>query len=227
MIKMEFDNYIFDLYGTLLDLSVDEHCAKTWKRWLRWLDVHNIRHPHYIQFRKEFFERDKLARKKAKSDGPYTYPEIDVIPIYRDLFEKYGNGKLPDDLIYKASYAFREASREYIKLFPGVEEYLLKIRKSGKHAYILSNAQASYTEPEIKLFGLDKLTDDYLMSSDYNCMKPDKAFFDILIDRYSMDRSKTLMHGDSLNSDIAGAHNAGIQCIHLAGENHPAIFYLK
>ena len=227
MIKEEYDNYIFDLYGTLLDLRSDEHCAKTWKKWCKWLDKRGIKHPHYIIFRRDFFTADKNLRKKMLLEGNYDYPEIDVIDIYTDLFEKYGNKSLSSELISEASYAFRAASMEYIRLYPGVKGYLSEIRKRGKHAYILSNAQASYTRPEIIMFGLDKLVDDYIMSSDYRCMKPDKRFFQALMEKHNMDPARTLMHGDSEFSDVGGAKNAGIDVVHLVGENHPREFYLK
>lgn len=45
-------------------------------------------------------------------------------------------------------------------------------------------AQTSYTLPEIKAFRLDEMVDDFLMSGDEGCMKPDKAFFDLLRHRH-------------------------------------------
>lgn len=224
---MKYDNYIFDLYGTLIDVWTDEHAAQTWKKWLRVLDKKGIRHPDYITFRREFFDSDKRAREAALAEGKYEVPEIDVIPIYKELLTKYGNNNLDEKILNELSYDFRVASRKRIGLFPGVEEYLKLIHANGKKAYILSNAQASYTWPEIQMFHLEKLTDDVLMSSDYKCMKPDKAFFDILIERYSMDRDKTIMHGDSGFSDIQGAEKAGIASVHLANENHPSKYYIN
>lgn len=225
--KLEYDNYIFDLYGTLIDLSTDEHAAKTWKKWLRWLDNHEIVHPHYIEFRREFFEKDREYRQVMLNEYPYKYPEIDIIDVYRELFLKYTGRVINEDLLNEASYAFRECSRKYYRLFPGVEEFLMKIRESGKHAYILSNAQASYTAPEIKYFGLDKMVDDVLMSSDYKCMKPEKAFFEALIKKHDLNPERSVMIGDSLASDVKGAEGCGINTIHLIGENNPNSFYLS
>lgn len=223
----QYDNFIFDLYGTLVDLESDEQCARTWKKWCKWLDLHGIKHPEYIQFRKEFFMWDKKNRETALLEGPYKYPEIDVIDIYRTLFRQYGNEGISEDMLFMASYAFREASIKYIRLFDGVTDFLEYLNNNGKKTYILSNAQASYTEPEIKHFQLDGLVDDYLMSSDYKCMKPEKAFFDKLILKYDMDRQKTVMLGDSLSSDVIGAEKAGINHIHLYGSNRAEEFYVN
>lgn len=223
----EYETYIFDLYGTLLRHESDEKCASTWKKWLRYLDKESINHPDYITFRREFFDRDLAARARITAEEGIKYPEIDVIPIYEELFLKYGNGKLDLDTLNRYSYAFREASTSVMELYPGVEEFLTKLRGEGKRVFILSNAQRSYTEPEIKHFGLDKMVDDYLMSSDYHFMKPQREFFDVLIDKHNIDRSTAVMVGDSMWSDINGAIASGLQYIHLIGKNSADKFYIQ
>lgn len=224
---MKFDNYIFDLYGTLIDLYTDEQAAQTWKKWLRWLDTQGVKHPVYYRFRKDFFDMDRAHRREELKKGIFDVVEIDVIPIYKELFIRYGNPDYPVEFLKEAAYEFRKASRAYIRLYPGVEDYLRAIREGGGHAYILSNAQASYTWPEIVEFGLDKLTDDQMMSSDKGCMKPDKAFFDMMLDKHGMDRKKTVMIGDTKGSDIEGADRAGIASILLRDDNNPMNFYLN
>lgn len=205
----KYDNFMFDLYGTLIDLHTDEWAPQTWKKWLKWMDKKGIKHPDMVTFRKEFFKMDREFRDKALKEGPFEVPEIDVLEIYKILFTKYGN-KLSDDQIEEVSWEFRKASTEYIRLFPGTEKYLRTLRQNGKKVIILSNAQASYTRPEIIMFGLDRLVDDYFLSSDFKCMKPDTAYFDVAIKKHSLKKDKTIMIGDSESSDIAGATKAGI-----------------
>lgn len=214
----KYDCFLFDLYGTLIDLHTDEWAAKTWKKWLKWLDKRGIKHPSYIQFRREFFMWDKLFRQKALADGPFTSPEIDVVDIYRILFTQYGN-KLTDEELKEASWEFRKASTEYIRLFKGVEEYLKMLHENGKKVYILSNAQATYTEPEIIMFCLNNMVDAYYMSSDYKCMKPDPKYFDVAIEGNNLDRKRTIMIGDSESSDIAGAVASGIDSFKIKNGN--------
>lgn len=210
MIDIEkYDAFLFDLYGTLIDLRTDEWAPKTWKKWLKWMDERRIKHPDMITFRREFFKMDREFRKIALAEGQFEVPEIDVTKIYEILFAKYGN-KLSKEAILEASWEFRKASTQYIKLFPGTKEYLKSLKDKGKTVIILSNAQASYTEPEIKMFELDKMVDDYFMSSDYKCMKPDAMFFGLAIDKYKLDKSRTIMIGDSMANDVEGAIKAGI-----------------
>lgn len=220
------ENFVFDLYGTLIDVKVDEQGAHTWKTWCKHLDKRGIKYPDYLKFRKDFFAMDQRHRELMKEKRNCQYPEIDIIEVYRELFASYGNAPLSDAELKEISYEFRVASREYIRLFPGVTEYLQKLAEMGKNVYILSNAQRSYTWPEIQMFGLDKLTKGQIISSDFGVMKPDKAIFEIMLRMFNIEREDTLMHGDSLTSDVEGAAAAEIQCIHLAGENHPSTFYI-
>lgn len=76
--------------------------------------------------------------------------------------------------------------------------------------YILSNAQASYTRPEIIKFELDKLVDDYYLSSDYKCMKPDIKYYNTIINDKKLNTERSIMIGDNNISDIQGAIEAGL-----------------
>ena len=210
----KYDTFLFDLYGTLIDIHTDEHCSATWKKWMKWLNENRINHPWHPVFRRSFFKMDRQYRIDALNNPNITCPEIDVTDIYRVLFTKYGNN-LDDNTIREASYAFRGSSIDYIKLFPGVEDYLRYLHSIGKKVYILSNAQASYTEPEIINLGLDKLVDGYYMSSDYGCMKPDTGFFNVAIKNENIDTSRAIMIGDNSDSDIAGAINAGMDAYQI------------
>lgn len=218
----EFDNYIFDLYGTLIDIHTDEYCDETWAKWIKELDALGIKHPPLEDFRRDFFEKDKEYRLRPT---PFEHPEIDILEVYDELFSFYGNPKIPQKELFEISYQFRVASTDYRRLFEGVPEFLQKLHKLGKKVYILSNAQRSYTLYEILDHGLDKMVDDYLISSDYGCMKPDKAFYSAIIDKHGLDRSRSVMLGDSYENDYMGAINSGMNGIWLNGENAAERFY--
>ncbi len=224
---LRYRNYVFDLYGTLLDVSTDEQAPKTWKRWLRKLDEKGILHPPYYRFREDFFARDREARRIALEQGPYSVPEIDVIPIYRELFLLYGNAPLSDEALNELAYEFRKASRLYIRPFPGVEEYLTLLRKNGKKLFLLSNAQACYTVPEIIEFGIDRLTDVQYISSDRKVMKPDAAFFKMLLAEQNLNPNESVMIGDNAVADVGGAKGVGMDAIWLSGEQSAKLFYQR
>lgn len=218
----EFDNYIFDLYGTLIDIHTDEYRDETWEKWIVFLDGAGIQHPALDRFRDDFFYKDKKHRQRP---SVYEYPEIDVLQVYDELFTLYGNRQFSDAELFEISYRFREASRDYCRLYEGVPAFLQKLRALGKKIYILSNAQRSYTLYEIKHFQLDKMVDDYLISSDYGCMKPDKSFYNAIVRKHKLDRSRSVMLGDSYENDYRGAINAGLNAIWLSGATAAEGFY--
>lgn len=211
-LMQENDNFVFDLYGTLIDIHTDEWADETWEKFCAFLDEEGITHPEIPAFRKDFFDLDKKYREASKE---YEYPEIDILEVYKELFIKYGNS-VPENL-FDISYKFREASREYMRLFPGVENFFNTLKRNGKKIFILSNAQASYTLPEIEYFKLDKMVDDFIISSDYGCMKPDIHFYDAIVTRNNLDKSRTVMFGDSKTNDYYGALNAGLHGCHIDG----------
>ena len=220
----EFDNYIFDLYGTLIDIHTDEYCDETWAEWIAFLDGKGIRHPELASFRDDFFRTDKEHRLRS---SVYEYPEIDILKVYDELFTRYGNRKISDAELFEISYRVREASRDYCRLFDGVPAFLQKLRAMDKKVYILSNAQRSYTLYEITHFKLDQMVDDFLISSDYGCMKPDKSFYNAIVRKHSLDRSRSVMLGDSNENDYRGAISAGLNAIWLSGANAADRFYRK
>ena len=61
----------------------------------------------------------------------------------------------------KKAYLWKKMS-----LFPGVPEMLQRLKDAGKKVFLLSNAQALFTAPEISLLGLTKYFDGILLSSD-------------------------------------------------------------
>lgn len=225
--NLDYDTYIFDYYGTLLDSYNDEKSLEYWEKWLGILDTKGIKHPDAETFMDEFFKADKKYRQDIVDELGFKYPEVDIIDVYRDLFEQYGNGELPDKLLYELAYDFRESTREYIKLYPGVDQYLKALRDNGKKLYILSNAQRAYTWPEITMFDMPTKVDGVVMSSDYGCMKPEAHLFAVICNNYGIDKNKAVMIGDSESSDIAGAKNYGMSYIHLTGDNTADKFYLK
>lgn len=210
----KYDNFIFDLYGTLIDIKTDEWDLCTWEKFCLFLDEKQIKHPDIETFRNDFFNLDKRYREKSIT---YEYPEIEILDVYRELFSKYGNGEINN--LSAVSYKFREVSREYMRLMPDILSFFEILRKEGKKIYILSNAQASYTLPEIQHFELDKLTDDFIMSSDYGCMKPDIHFYKAIMERNCLKKERTVMFGDSYENDYLGGVNFGIGGVHVSGKD--------
>ena len=98
---------------------------------------------------------------------------------------------------------------------------LERLKDAGKKVYLLSNAQRIFTEYEMRVLDIFKLFDAVLISSDYKTKKPDKRFFDILIDTYNIDASKTLFIGNDSRTDIGGAKTVSFDTFYVNSNISP------
>ena len=222
---MKYDNYIFDLYGTLADIKTDEYDMDFWKEMA---GLYNAYGTHYKakQLRKAFFKMNREERALLKDRLGCQWSEIKLEKVFMRLLKEYteiaddkhAKVRLPENEAVWAEFmanSFRVLSRYYLKLYPGTLETLDKLRAAGKKVYMLSNAQAIFTRPEIKLLELDEHMDKIYISSDYGVMKPDPMFITALIETEGLDISKSVMIGNEVRSDMKVAYSVGMDSILL------------
>ncbi len=208
-------NFIFDLYNTLIGIHTDEHRDETWRPVVEFFrergietDVATLRTLHDEGWKNQLAEREK--EKKFK------YPEGDIVEIFRDISRKLG-GDFSLETCEDAAKCMRRASRIDFKLFDGTLELLVRLKSLGAGVYLLSNAQAAFTYDELEECGLLRRFDGVLISSECGCRKPDPAFFGMLFDKYGLDKRTCVMVGDDKESDGKGAKSVGIRFICAEG----------
>lgn len=164
---------------------------------------------------------ERQYRENARQESGYLKPEICVDDVFRKVFETKGY-KVSDQEILYLCESFRKISLISIRLFPDTVTCLDGLRKAGKKIYLLSNAQRSFTWAELERTGLVPYFDGILISSDEGCMKPDPQFYNICCERYGLDKSQTIMIGNEIQSDMAGAKAAGIAGFYI---NRAPVFH--
>lgn len=102
-----------------------------------------------------------------------------------------------------------------ITLAPGAVEIIRHIRASGLSLALASNLAPPYV-PVVKTL-LGDLVDAtcFSCSDDVMAVKPEAEFFATLQTKLAVPAENILMVGDSITSDIAGAHGAGMKALHL------------
>lgn len=208
-----YRNYIFDLYGTLLDIHTDEDKEELWEQIAQsYKELGALYSPEELRKEYELFckkEAERIGRIKQTN-----YPEIEIGKVFAGLAEKKG-AVLSKEEAASYAYRFRRLSREYMHPYPGTEILLQKLKSKGKKIYLLSNAQRLFTMPEIQESGLEKYFDDIFISSDYGIKKPDGAYMELLLKKHSLDRKSCIMIGNEPGSDLAAAINAGVDGFHI------------
>ncbi|MEE0264153.1 MAG: YjjG family noncanonical pyrimidine nucleotidase [Acutalibacteraceae bacterium] len=95
-------------------------------------------------------------------------------------------------------------------LFDGTLDFLERLIAIAR-VYITTNALAK-TRNRFKVSGLDKAVHGIFISENIGCNKPAKEYFEFIFDRIGItDKSKVVILGDSLTSDMQGGRNAGIK----------------
>lgn len=77
--------------------------------------------------------------------------------------------------------------------------------------YIITNGTESVQHRRIEKSGLGCYFKDVFISEEIGAVKPDKSFFDIVLDKVNnKDKTAYLVIGDGVSSDIKGAYDYGI-----------------
>jgi len=219
-------NYIFDFYGTLLDIHTDEEQQSLWKKTAALYaaagadyDGAGLRAAYVGMVREE---EEKLAAKTG-----YKFPEIDLRIVFARLlteaparhdarFDGLTTGELfGSDWVWSIGQAFRALSRRRMAVYRGTEGVLKRLKARGNRLYLLSNAQSVFTVPELEMSGLKDLFDAVYISSDVGMKKPQKEFMEKLLREQRIDPKSAVMIGNDFSSDIRVAMLNGMDSVHL------------
>jgi putative hydrolase of the HAD superfamily len=77
---------------------------------------------------------------------------------------------------------------------------------------MVSNTWLSHGKHWLEKKNIDKYFDVIILSSDVGVAKPDKRIFEIAAKKLKVPLAECVFVGDSHDSDIHGAHMAGIKC---------------
>lgn len=159
-------------------------------------------------------------------------PDEEALRIYsrinHGLWEAFERGEIAKEDILRRRF------RETLQVlgisgeFPGLEDYYQNALSEGSYRiegaeevcsrlseacslYLVTNGVASTQRRRMKESGLECYFEEMFISEEVGYQKPQTAFFEYVFARIpDFDRSRALIVGDSLTSDIAGGKNAGI-----------------
>lgn len=221
-----YDNYVFDLYGTLVDIHTDESRKEVWEKLALFFGYYGaIYTPEKLRERYELLvsESESALKNSLEEDIRYAHeasPEIEITEVFQKLYREKGIAEDRTLAIHTGQF-FRALSTDYVRLYPGTKEMLAHLKKLGKKVYLLSNAQRIFTAYEMNLLGIAAYFDDILISSDHRTKKPDKRFFDIIPERHKLDVRKTLYIGNDGRCDIEGAKRVNMNTFYVNSNISP------
>lgn len=194
---MSYDVFLFDLDDTLLEFDTSEQNAFrnafTEAGLVKGLDA----------YRTEYKAISKILWRQLE-EGVTTMQELSV-SRFRQLFDKFG--------IEMDPAAFSETYLTFLgkeaHLIEGVIEMLDRL--GDVKLAIVTNGFIKAQIARVACSPLNKRFEIIVSSEEAGFQKPRPEIFKETLDRLGVtDKSRVLMTGDSLTSDIRGGHNFGI-----------------
>ncbi len=202
--------FIFDLYGTLIDIHTDESSPRFWDTVASLLGEYGGTQPPDGAEVAHIYHM--LCQGEMEEKPPFF--ECDLMRVFRNLLTRYGAPDT-DDTAQTFATRFRLASMRHLSPFPHVREMLMTLRKRGCGVYLLSNAQACFTHKELEDTALFGLFDGVLLSSEVGWKKPSPRFFDCIQSVWHLSPEDCIYVGNDLRDDILGATEWGIPAVYI------------
>lgn len=155
-----------------------------------------------------------------------TYPEVDIIRIWSELFIENGLKEPSAEDLTRGALLF-EITSNRVDLMPGSREIFNYLRKTGMPMGIVSNAQF-YTPLLMEFLFKESLEEmgfnSNLASWSYRCGcgKPDPLIFKTPVDklmRMGIKKKEILYVGNDMLNDVSCASGLGLKTVLFAGDH--------
>ena len=194
-------NFIFDLYGTLIDIWTDEEREELWEGIALLLGDGEEK---ALAVREEYLS---LCREAYQGDNH----ELNLLAVFEKMLENRG---VDPSVAPSLAQEFRRLSMVRLKCFHGVKTMLRELKKLGG-VYLVSNAQSCFTIDELKATGLYPLFDGIVISSDVGVKKPFPDIFRIAFLKFGIRAEDSIYIGNDLRDDILGATGVGMKSLYI------------
>jgi putative hydrolase of the HAD superfamily len=114
-----------------------------------------------------------------------------------------------DHTANRVANSYIAISPKMTALFPDTID-VLKYLKQKYTLHLITNGFAEVQGIKIEQSGLKPFFQEIIISEEVGTQKPDKAIFELAMDRAFTHADECLMVGDNYSTDIAGARRAGI-----------------
>lgn len=194
---------LFDLYGTTIDIEVDEDSPRLWHGLAAALgETGVVVEPSELRRRFHTFLREEAERGR---EG------FLMEPVFRRLLTSLQAG---GDVGWIGKL-FRELSVKKMHLRPYVEPLFDRLHRTGVKLGIVSNTEALLTQFEMDRYPILLTADAVVLSSEVGVRKPDPQIFQLALDRVGTAPAATVFIGNDWAADVLGAVRVGLKVIYV------------
>ena len=104
-------------------------------------------------------------------------------------------------------------------LFPDTKEVLEYLTKKGYQLHLITNGFEKTQHAKLQHSGLNIFFKEVITSEGSNSLKPQKEIFEFALNKTKARMDESIMIGDTLDVDVLGAMNVGMDQVHVNYNN--------
>ena len=206
---MQYNHLFFDLDHTLWDFEANSR--QTLEELYHTLNLSDRGIRDFDLFHKKYIEHnDKLWQRYR--NGFIKVDELRWKRMWLTLLD-FRIGDEP--LARKMDTLFLDALPTRRILFPHTHEILTWLKDKGYVLHLITNGFEKTQHSKLKYAGLDGFFTEVITSEGSNSLKPHKEIFEYAFRKTGAAPEESIMLGDSIEVDIQGAINAGIDQVYV------------
>jgi putative hydrolase of the HAD superfamily len=210
---MKYKHLFFDLDHTLWDF--DANAKATLQQLhldLRLVDkgIHDFElfHKNYLQHNEKLWARYR--------NGQIKQDELRIKRMWLTLLDFQ---IADEDLTRQLSELFLQLLPTRTILFPDTKEVLQYLTEKRYQLHLITNGFEKTQHAKLKHSGLAGFFKEVITSEGSNSLKPQKEIFEYALNKTGATVKESIMIGDTLDVDILGAMNAGMDQMHVNYNN--------
>lgn len=215
---MKYKHLFFDLDHTLWDFDANARATLSRLHLDMKLPDKGV-HDFDLFYRNYLGHNERLWEKYRL--GHIRQDELRIKRMWLTLLDF----KIADEaLCREMSELFLQLLPAQTLLFPGTKEVLDYLQQKGYQLHLITNGFDETQHQKMKHSGIDHFFREVITSENSNSLKPKKEIFDFAFARSGAAPEESLMIGDSLEVDVQGAKEAGMDQVHVNYNREPQAF---
>jgi putative hydrolase of the HAD superfamily len=201
---MKYKHLFFDLDHTLWDF--DANSRETLADLYKIFDLEKKGVTDFDQFHRNYLVHNEMLWARYRNG----YIKVDELR-WKRMWLTLVDFKIGDEMLAREmGMRFLELLPDRKLLFPYTIEILEYLTAKKYQLHLITNGFEATQHSKLKNSGIDKYFIEVITSEGSNSLKPKKEIFDFALTRTKSTCEECIMIGDSIEADIQGAMDAGI-----------------
>jgi putative hydrolase of the HAD superfamily len=210
---LKYRHLFFDLDHTLWDFEAN--AKATLQQIHQTMDLGNRGVTDFDLFHKNYLAHNERLWERYRN-GQIKQEELRVKRMSLSLLDF----KIADEnLATEMGTMFLDLLPSRTILFPYTKEILTYLSEKKYILHLITNGFEKTQHSKLQYSGLSDYFKEVITSEISNSLKPNREIFDYALARTNAAKSECIMIGDSIEVDIIGAKNAGIDQVFVNHQN--------